>query len=63
MYNFRIRMNENREIGLILHGGEVAQLRTQFDQDWRLASEDVAIHPEHERRFTDKVKDWWHHHG
>ncbi|MEY2334659.1 hypothetical protein GL267_004855 [Acidithiobacillus ferrianus] len=50
-------------MGLILHGGEVAQLRTQFDQDWRLASEDVAIHPEHERRFTDKVKDWWHHHG
>ncbi|WP_275402911.1 hypothetical protein [Acidithiobacillus ferrooxidans] len=29
--------HENREMGLILHGREVAQLRIQFDQDWRLA--------------------------
>ncbi|MBU2809741.1 hypothetical protein HF285_16130 [Acidithiobacillus ferrooxidans F221] len=28
---------ENREMGLILHGREAAQLRIQFDQGWRLA--------------------------
>lgn len=58
-------LNENREMGLVLRGREVAQLRTQFDQDWRLASRggDVATHPEYGRRFTDRIKDWWHHHG
>lgn len=58
-------LNENREMGLILHGREVAQLRMQFDQDWRLAGEgeDVATNTEHGRRFTDRIKDWWHHHG
>ena len=57
-------LNENREMGLILRGREVAQLRTQFDQDWRLAGEggNVATSREHGRRFTDRVKDWWHHH-
>ena len=57
-------MNENREMGLILRGRETAQLRMQFDQDWRLAGEggDVATSREHGRRFTDRAKDWWHHH-
>jgi phosphatidylserine/phosphatidylglycerophosphate/cardiolipin synthase-like enzyme len=56
--------HKNREMGLILRGREVAQLRMQFDQDWRLASGggDAATHPEHGRRFTDRVKDWWRRH-
>lgn len=31
-------LNHNREVGIILHGRAVAELRAQFDRDWRRAS-------------------------
>jgi cardiolipin synthase A/B len=31
-------LNHNREVGIILHGRAVAELRAQFDRDWRHAS-------------------------
>lgn len=31
-------LNHNREVGIVLHGRAVAELRAQFDRDWRHAS-------------------------
>ncbi len=37
MHNYRIRLESNREMGLLLNGSDLNKLQAQFDRDWNRA--------------------------